>query len=344
MSRLVMAVCDTDDGYRERFVTYLVEHKAKEVTIHAFSVLETFLNALKEQKFDVAVFGRGFTEAEQKVREEGIPLLVLCDGMPDQLRETTNYQVDGQASCTHTFRYQPMEAILHEVQVLAGGRRMEPISAVDMESRLEIIGVYSPMHHEMQMPFAVVLSELLSEKQKVLYINLTKYSGGLELFHWSGAYDLGDIVLRLRNKRLHPEIFLTCVYEMNRMYYIPPFSNPENLHDFSIEDYLALLGFIQDCTDFEVLVVEFGDGVSRLAGMLAYCTSIYCPMKTGFFFECQMNQFLAYLDKESEDGIKERIHRINLPFSAKHIRGGDVCRQILWSEFGDYVREYLMGV
>lgn len=344
MSKLVMAVCDTDDGYRDRFVTYLVEHKSREVTVHAFSVLEAFLEALQEQKFDVAVFGRGFAKAVDIVKEAGIPLLLLQDTVPQQVREGLDYFAEQQVACGNAFRYQPMDGILHEIQVLTGGRRLEAAEAVAMVSGMEVIGVYSPMHHEMQMPFALVLSELLAEKQKVLYVNLTKYSGFLELFHLSGEYDLGDIVLRLRNKRLHPETFLRSVYEMDRVYYIPPFSNPENLHDFLMEDYLAFLGFLQDRTDFDVVVLDFGDGVGRLAEMLGYCTGIYCPMKTGYFFECQLDRFLEYLDKETDGEVRERMHRVNLPFSAKHIRGGDVRRQLLWSEFGDYVREQLMGV
>lgn len=344
MNKIMMAVCDTDDGYRNRFVTYLVEHKSREVTVHAFSVLESFLEALKEQKFDIAVFGKGFAKAEDTVKEMGIPLLLLQDTVPEEVREGLEYCAEQQGVCGRAIRYQPMDGILHEIQVLVGGRRMETAEAVAQVSGMEVIGIYSPMHHEMQMPFAMVLSELLAEKQKVLYVNLTKYSGFLELFHLPVEYDLGDIVLRLRNQRLYPETFLKSVYEMDRVCYIPPFSNPENLHDFSMEDYLAFLEFLQDRTDFDAVVLDFGDGIGRLAGMLTYCTSIYCPMKPGFFFECQLNQFLEYLDKETEGEVRERMHRVNLPFSAKHIRGGDVRRQLLWSEFGDYVREHLMGV
>lgn len=344
MSRLVMAVCDTEDGYRERFVTYLVEHKSREVAVHAFSAVESFLETVKQQQFDVVICGRGFAETKDYLREMGILVLVLQDTMPEKLTEPSGYEIEEAVPCVSTFRYQPIEAILHEVQVLAGGQQMESIGDMAVSSRMEVIGVYSPMHHEMQMPFSVVLAEVLSKKRKILYVNLTKCSGFLEVLRLTGEYDLGDIILRLRNKRLYPETFLRSVYEMEQIYYIPPFVNPENLHDFSMEDYLTFLGFLQDKTDFEVLLLDFGDATDNLAGMLAYCTTVYCPMKAGYFFECQWNQFMTYLDQETGGEVREKLHRINLPFSAKHIRGGDVCRQLLWSEFGDYVREYLTGV
>lgn len=344
MGKISVAVCDTEDGYRERFVTYLVEHKSGEYAVYAFSAVAHFLDALKKQVFDVVIFGQGFEEAKNQVCVQQIPVVLLKDTVPERLSEDGAYQVEGACKSVSVFRYQPMEVILHEVQVLAGSSKTENEPAIRRLSRLEVIGVYSPIGHEMQMPFAVVLTEMLAEKRKVLYINWMRYSGFMELFGLPGQYDVGDIILRLRNKRLHAETFLKCIYESNRMYYIPPFHNPENLDDVSFGDYLALLGFLEDNTDFEAVVFDFGDGIERFSEVLLTCTSIYCPMKTGFFYECRLNQFLDYLEKCGTKETREQLHMINLPFSAKQIRGGsDVRKQLLWSEFGDYVRSYFMG-
>lgn len=351
MSKLAVAVCDTDDGYRDRFVTYLVEHKSREMTVHAFSAQELFLDAAEGRRFDIAILGKGFEEAEGTVRALGIPVLFIQETMPERVAESSGYQAgppDDQAmeygTCAYAFRYQPMEAVWHEIQTLAGGKKRETAEMGTLMEGIEVIGVYSPIRHEMQMPFATVLSEMLSENRKVLYVNLMEHSGFLELFQLAGEYDFGDIILRLRNKRLHPEAFLRSVYGIDRMYYIPPFVNPENLHDFSMEDYLSFLAFLEEQTDFDTVLFDFGEGLSRFAEMLEHCTTIYCPVKTGFFFECQMNHFLEYLDVEAGAEFRERLHVVNLPFSAKRIRGGgDVRRQLLWSEFGDYVRGYLTG-
>ncbi len=344
MGKITVAVCDTDNGYRERFVTYLVEHKSGEYAVHAFSAVEHFLDALKKQMFDVVIFGRGFAEAENQVHMRKIPSVVLKDTVPERLKENPGYRVEEETERqVSVFRYQPMEAIIHEVRILTGGKTEQEPSDKRV-SRLEVIGVYSPIGHEMQMPFTTVFAELLAEKRKVLYVNFMQYSGFLQLFGLPGQYDVGDIILRLRNKRLYAETFLKCVYESSRMHYIPPFHNPENFDDFSIGDYLALLGFLEDNTDFETVVFDFGDGIERFSEVLDTCTSIYCPMKTGFFYECRLNQFLEYLENGAAKEVRERLHMINLPFSAKQIRGGgDVRRQLLWSEFGDYVRSYFCG-
>ena len=78
--------------------------------------------------------------------------------------------------------------------------------------------------------------------------------------------------------------------------------------------------------------------------MLETCSSIYCLIKNGFFYERRMEAFLEYLQRGQRQELCGRIQSIMLPFSAKQIRGGgDVRRQLLWSEFGDYVRQKLHG-
>lgn len=343
MNKLMLAVCDTDEGYRNRFVTYLVEHRSKDIAVHAFSALELFLDSMKDKVFDIAIFGRGFEAAKEIVKEQGIPLLLLTDTVPERVAEALGYPEGEQGLCEQIFRYQPMETILHEIQVLVGSGRV-PKTAVGIHGgRMEVIGIYSPIRHEMQMPFAMVLSEFFAQRQKVLYVNLMEHSGFLKLFQLAGEYDMGDIVLRLRSGRLRPETFLKSVYELEGMYYIPPFANPENLHDFSLEDCLSFLKFLEEQTDFEAVVLDFGGGLEHFGEMLEHCTSIYCLTKSGYFFECQMEHFMEYLAQQTGKA-EEQLHIVNLPFSAKRIRGGgDVRRQLLWSEFGDYVRGYFSG-
>ena len=321
MNKLTMAVCDTDEGYRNRFVTYLVEHRSKDIAVHAFSALESFLDSMKDKTFDIAVFGRGFEGAKDVVKERGIPVLLLTDMVPEQVAESLGYPEDETSWCEQIFRYQPMESILHEIQVLTGSGRMAKAAIGVHGGRMEVIGNYSPIRHEMQMPFAMVLSEFLAERRKVLYVNLMEHSGFLKLFQLTGEYDMGDVVLRLRSGRLRPETFLKCVYEIQEMHYISPFANPENLHDFSLEDYLGFLNFLEEKTDFETVILDFGCGLEHFGEMLNRCTSIYCLTKSGYFFDCQMEHFMEYLAQETEDA----------------------GRQLLWSEFGDYVRGYFTG-
>lgn len=342
MSKLVVAVCEADDVYRNRFVTYIVEHRAEEISVFAFSEADLFLNELAKKKFDAAVLGNGFQEMEIILREQKVPSLILTEVMPEKTIEPENC-VTEENCVKQVFRYQSMESLLHEIQIVSGQNIIPNTSGGLPQSGLEVIGVYSPIKHEMQMMFSMVFAAFMSEKRKVLYMNLMEYSGFLELFALPGEYDIGEIIIRLRNHRMQQEVFYRSVYEMEQICYIPPFHNPENLHEFKLEDFLLFLDFVKKETDFEMLLIDFGEGFERFTKMLETCSGIYLPIKTGYFYECRTEQFLEHIEA-SNQGIREKLHFVELPYSGKRIRGGsDVLRQVIFSEFGDDIRGYLTG-
>ncbi|MGN0140938.1 MAG: hypothetical protein ACI4AD_01825 [Roseburia sp.] len=344
MSKIKVAVCDADEGYRRRFVTYLMEHRREELEVYAFSLPALLLQELETTVFGVVLLGEGFEEAIPKVQERKIPLLVLAEEVPMRVAETSDFGQAEQTLTSRVFKYQPMDHIMHEMQVLTGGSALKPKSECAMLPGMEVIGVYSPVKHEMQMAFSAIFAAIMAEKRKVLYINLMEHSGFLELFGLTGEYDLGDIVIRIRKNRLLPEIFLRSVYEMGEVSYIPPFRNPEDLLEFKWEDYQALLKFLEEKTPFEMVIIDFGQGLDCFPQMLSTCSSVYCPVKTGYFYECRKEQFLNYVRTATGEALEEKLHFAELPFSTKAIHGGTkVFEQLMWSEFGDYIREYLTG-
>lgn len=339
MHRLTVAFCDADEVYRSRFVAYLMEHKAEEMAIYAFTEPERFLETAREQKFDVLVAGNGCEPMKKELQQAGVPILCLAE---EKLGIAEGEERDA-ATVRPVFKYQPIDIILHEIQVLAGGNRRTFLEGVSSE--LEVLGVCSPVNHEMQVPFSMLLSTILSENRKVLYLNCMQFSGLLNTFGFLGEHDMGDIILWLRKEKLTAENFLRSVYDTGRFSFIPPFLNPEQLGEFSEEDFLALLEFVKKETAYETVVIDFGAGVRALAQMLKTCSSVYCLLKTGYFYEGQIKEFFCYLDKKEHGKLQEKLHRVELPFSAKGLRGGgNVLEQLLWSEFGDYMRNYLLGV
>lgn len=342
LNKIAVAVCDTDREYRDRFVTYLVERKAEEYAVSAFSMPEKLLEALEEEKPDLAICGTGFEEMAERLAGYDIPVLVLQETMADAVAESVTYGSVPE-SCRGICRYQSMEVILHEVQVMtltgAGSRRMENVG-----TGMEVIGVYSPICHEMQMPFSMVLAQKLSTEKKVLYVNLMEHSGMLELLGVPGECDLGEVILALRRQRLTAETLGRGIHETEWMHYVEPFDNPEDLGEMTAGDLQELISFLEKQTSYEILLLDFGQGLRDFLSFLGLCTSIYCPMKSGFYYDCRMDHFRRYLEREPAVDIADRMQVIRLPFSAGKIRAGmDVYRQFLWSEFGDYVRNHIGG-
>lgn len=124
LHKLDVAFCDTNETYGERFAAYLMEHKAKEFTVHLFPEPELFLQKIKNEKFDLVLLGSGFSEFGEQAVLSGMTVLILSENIPERLSEDNSYLQSGR-KLTVIFKYQPMEAILHEMMVVTGGKKRE---------------------------------------------------------------------------------------------------------------------------------------------------------------------------------------------------------------------------
>ncbi len=368
MPKIKLAVCDTNTSYRERFVSYLAHHKAKEAEVYAYSKMQLFLEERKEIPFEIVILGEGFLELVPELEKENIPMLVLTDaqtehvlvdtqaermreaGRADYVREESAAayvreacdEMCIQKKTIYFPRYQSMEAVWQQIKILtAGCHCSNPIK--NMLSSIEIVGVYAPGGHEMQLFFSLLYAGILAKESRVLYLNFMPYVSFEELFGREDEYNMSDLVLALRSHQLTAEQLHEFINEMDGVSYIAPFDHPENVCEMTWTDYQEILRVVQEYTDYEVLVIDFGVCVAHFAEMLDCCQRILIPAKEGFVYQCQRKQFLAYLKSEKPE-LEKRMQEVALSFQAKWIHGGgNLMEQLKWSEFGDYIRRSFLG-
>ena len=349
MSKRKVAIYDLDQTYRERFADYLMGHKAEEMEIAIFSQKDYFLDALDTEHYQLAVLGRGYDEVEKVVEGKKIPVLVLEEEWPGsgKNRKYQEYAAEKTAfpeeEVWHILKYQSTEEIVRQMYLLTDVRRRKEQILMGTP-KAEIIGIFSPVKHEMQMMFSLLYAENLSKERKTLYVNFMEYSGFSRLFGTEKEYDLGDLVLQLRDGQLHQEECYRCIGEIENFSYLYPFQNPENLLEIGGEDIQRLLDAVIKNMGFESIVIDFGPQIKNFPEILELCTLVHCIGKNGYYFECQMEEFSDYLKRTMTESFFERFRIVDLPFQAKWIHGGgNLIEQLGWSEFGDFVREYMEG-
>lgn len=344
MVKRKIAVCDSDTLYRERFTAYLMNHRSEEMDVHAFSGIDIFLEDMKKEFYDLVLLEEGLEEAAAEIGKMGMPVLILTSNAAGHgTKEAAETSGKEEWEPSYTLKYQPMDIMVKQIYLLTDLKERTEKGQYAL-SELEVVGIWSPIHHEMQQLFSVLYALQMAQEKRILYLNFLEYSGFLELFSQSCEYDMGDLILRLRNESLTAEQFRQCVYEMRDISYIPPFKNPENIHEFCQQDLKLLLDYLAANTDYEMIVIDFGSGMQQFLQMLSGCTYIYCLMKEGFFYQCQLNEFLEYVQKIGEDAVLKKMEIIKLPYHAKWLREGtNLVEQLNWSEFGDFVRNYRSG-
>lgn len=337
MPKIKVAIFDMDKGYRERFADYLMSYKAKEIELAVYSTKEFFCDALKEEKFQLLVLGNGFEEVIPLVKAQHVPVLVLTKGTHGYVQEEVMLN-DCQIS--YTGKYQSMDVITQKMWAMAEAK-WPGEKTVSSVSGIEVVGVFSPISHELQMLYSLLYAKNRARERKVLYVNLIEFSGFSNIFG-EREYDLGDVILSLREKELSRVQLLQCIYEEEGFSYISPLTNPENIREITVNDVNAFLRAVETYTDFEVIVLDVGTNVNCLSKVLGRCSKLYCVEKTGFLFEIRIRQFLDYLDKVMDGAFLERLQRIVLPCQTRVVCGGsNLLERLDWDELGDFVRGLL---
>lgn len=328
MAKLKIALCDSDKLYCERFAAYVMRHKAKEIDLHVFWSCEQLDNA---KQFDIIL-------ADDEMAQSFEQTNVLC------LSEIGKEQILRKEMSSEKIisKYESMDCLFHEIYVRSGHEKKQTMQ--EAGNWPSVIGVCSPIGHEMQGFFSILYAACFGCDTKVLYLNFTEFSAFRQLYGKESGYDIGDLMIKIRSQTLETEYFWKCVQQMDDIFYVLPFENPENNWEITAEELKKLLLFVQQNTDFEMIVMDFGSCISSLAQILEQCSLVYLIGKEGYFYECRKIAFLEWLKKTGGDFLEEKIKEIFIPYSAKTIRmGSNVIAQLKWSEFGDFVRTCTKG-
>lgn len=332
--RVKVAVYDADKGYRERFADYLMSYKATEIELAVFTNEQFFFEALNVDKFHLFVLGSGYEAVLSHTRSLKVPILILTESAQSYVKET----IEMADECVvYTSKYQSMDKIIRKMQMMAEAEERKGKTSV-VQRTFEVVGVFSPVRHEMQMLFSMLFAGNAGKERRVLYVNLLEFSGFSEMFGET-EYDLSDAVLQVRESEIRMERFLACIYESEGVSYISPMANPENLREISGQDVQFLLEAIARYTDYQMVVLDMGLNVRDFAKVLTKCDRIYCLCKRGYLFEIQERQFFEYLEKAVDTAFPERVRRVEIPGQTKISCGGmNLLEQLNWGEFGDLVR------
>jgi len=337
MPKIKVAVFDMDKGYRERFADYLMSYKAAELELAVFSSHEFFCDALKEETFHLLVLGSGYEEVIASAKIYQVPILILTREIYSYVHEEIALHEQG---LSYIGKYQSMDVITKKMWMMAEEKRLQGKSLA-CSRKIEVVGVFSPAKHELQMLYSLLYAKNLARERKVLYISLLEFSGFSEIFGET-TYDLGDAISCLREQVVEKEGVLNCIYEGEGFSYISPLSNPENIREITADDVAQLLQMIKDYTDFAVIILDISTSVNCMTEVFRMCSRLYSIEKKGFLYEAGARQFIDFMEKSVDTVVLERIHRVIPPCQTRVLCGGsNLLEQLDWGELGDFVREQL---
>ncbi|MCM1258006.1 MAG: hypothetical protein NC307_09155 [Roseburia sp.] len=331
MVQLKVAVVDREREYLEQLLAYLVRKKECFFKVWIFWDTQMYQRAADSEKFDaILVTGECLEELDLQMLQTKI-ILFREDGIP------------GFAShLPAVSKYQSAEEIFSQISALLwqeNPSRQEWIPG----RRTKMVGVYSPVHHGSQMLFSLTMAGILGEQQKVLYLNLQENSGFYGVTDSCAREDIGDLIYGMMQK---DHDFQAGLHRIRRTFlnfdYIPPAVNPEHLSEIPQNLYEELFIGLKNTSGYDVVIVDFGMAFLGFAQILPIFETVYCLGKEGYLNRFRMEEFLGYLNKES-DAIASQLKNVVMPEGI--LLGEESCtlEKCLYGSLGDYVRSCLGG-
>ncbi len=188
--------------------------------------------------------------------------------------------------------------------------------------------------------FSVTCAQILGERSKVLYLNLSECSGMAELFLQEAGADFSDLASALRKE--DDLCFDAFVRQMEGMDYIMPPANPMILHELRQDDAGRLIQLISRQEEYDYVVAALGSTCCGCERFFEMAKRIFHLTQKGYPGECSQREWIDFISRCVGSG-KTEVERIPAPQITAASSGIHLIHAWQEGPLGQLARIYLEG-
>lgn len=333
MRKIRLGLYFGDREYGDRFSACLMNHYQDRIELHLFTEPEA---AKKGCGGLDGILLSEWEESYDAIAQQ-IPCMVLYDSEAGaQIQEGEVIFVD---------KYQEVNKIVDEILSHIG----EEIRDVQQHGRigqhLQMFAVYSLAENEYQMPFAVTLASIMSEREKVLLLDLQENSGLSQLVGDGKEAGLEELLVMAESGRYARGRMLNCIEHLDGIDVVCPVNNTECLCEAQAQNYRNLAQTLAQEMGYTTIILNMGSRFVGFFEILAECESIYLVKSRGGLGQWREKEFRQELEKHMNADPQQHIRGIELPrVAVPMISCERLVEQWKWNELGDSLRRMVPGV
>ena len=299
----ILAICDENSRYSMKLMENFCAKKNLGFQIHVFSnanELEHF--AQKNQLEILLITGQLMSK---KIQHFNIgKIILLSEG--ELYEEFSEYE--------RIYKYQSAEKILKEILCCYAEYAYSATGMFFGKKEFEVYGVYSPVGRCGKSALARALAEKHGRHKRTLLLDLQSYSAYLEQLGDETLWDLADMIYFLRQGKKTFLYKLGSVVRSREDYdYILPMKTPADIRSVTLAEWTELLEKLSAESDYQIIILDFGNDVCGLYGLLNQCTKIYTPMLLDEDSKRKIRNFETVLRDENFEKVIESMEKIVLP-------------------------------
>lgn len=334
MKRVRIGLYMGDWEYGDRFTGCLMNHYREQLELHIYTEAESLWQ--DEAEYDVILL----SDYDGEIGEKGkrIPVVYLYD----REEQGEDWQKEGVYLVD---KYQEVNKIVDEILKQVGEEIKNVCQNGCIGGKYQVLAVYSLAENEYQLPLAVTLASILSEKERVILVDLQENSGLSQLLECDSGAGLEDLLVMAESGSFSRGRIVSCIGHLDRTDVVYPVHNSECLCEAQNATYQKLLRFLGQEQNYSTVILNMGSRFVGFFDLLAGCQNIYLMKSRGGLGKWREKEFLDEVEKHADGEWEEKIREIEIPpATSPKITCERLVEQWKWNEFGDSIRRIVPRV
>ena len=327
----VCVICDRESDYARSFTEYQNKKKSGLMKFVACSSVESLVDYAKSNRIDVLMVSED-TMCDEAAELSAGRLVVLNEGRECRYDDYQN-----------VYKYQSCDSLLREVMSGYDAEQAAAFSGKKIwKKNKNVIAVYSPVGGCRKTTFSIALGQVLAKERPTLYVNLESCSGVDELLELSTERSLSDLLYYAKQGSGKMITGLSSMVQTRQsLDCIPGVASPDDIIATSSSEWLDLFDEIMEKSAYENLLIDIGEGVPELLGILDYCDEIYMPTRSDALSAAKLKHFMRTASDRGYEDLVKRLKLVNVPFHTITESGRSFYDGLIWGELGDWVKRLL---
>lgn len=299
MNERNLVICDSEIHYAYGLGENISGRNELAVRVFVCTDLNKVRRFQEKRQIHILVLGEKVWKEERKdIHAEQIFILTSEMGIPLEGNENEIY------------RFQSADRILSEIFETYSDKTNQNILKHVRKSKQKVIAVYSPIHRIGKTAFAIALGNELAKSGKTLYINLENYADIGGRFRYMEGKTLGDLLYYMKQEKGNMALRLSMmVTQINDLDYVPPIAMSTDLQEIKLEEWQNLFAQILQKSIYENVILDLGDGVQGLFGILQMCDRIYMPVLEDAVSSQKIEQYDINLQRLKLTDVQQNTYR-----------------------------------
>lgn len=323
MKKIRLLIADTDSSYMNALVRFLIG-TGNQYEVTGYTDTESFRK--EEDSFALGILGDEFidicNETPEKRKQFG-NILHLTDSMNE---EGKGYEP--------IYKFQRMSGFLEQVRGSLNIHISEVQTGSEENTKQRVISIFSPVHHELALPFTLSMAKVMGENSQTLFVDLEELSILPQLLEREMKRDLGDYLYHIMGGSREEKDISEFIGFYDNFYYLAPMKGLSAVASVSDEQWAELIRCLGR-TEFDQIIILMDSMIQGMNCMFEASDDILLLGKSGDYYSYSMKTFTGWLAAE---GFEGKYRQMIIPMSARNPTAGNGMWQAQGGNLGRFVR------